>query len=225
MGSWLGVTGRPHVVGRRDGDPASAHAPPGTNTRSRWPSGSVATKVCPKSIWVGSWMIVNPRLFQSAQVVSTVAALSTVKATSLPPADAMTAGATVLRDHQHHGRQRKADHDGGQHQGLRQGVGIVGQRGGALAIDDGRGIDPDAPHQEDEQVDRIAEQGQAQDQTALLESFMGVPDTPENRAKFVSTIPLGRMSKPSDIASACVYLGSDEAEFLTGVILPVDGAN
>lgn len=59
--------------------------------------------------------------------------------------------------------------------------------------------------------------------TALLESFMGVPDTPENRAKFVSTIPLGRMSKPSDIASACVYLGSDDAEFLTGVVLPVDG--
>ena len=59
--------------------------------------------------------------------------------------------------------------------------------------------------------------------TALLESFMGVPDTPENRAKFISTIPLGRMSKPSDIASACVYLGSDEAEFLTGVVLPVDG--
>jgi 3-oxoacyl-[acyl-carrier protein] reductase len=60
-------------------------------------------------------------------------------------------------------------------------------------------------------------------ETALLESFMGVPDTPENRAKFVSTIPLGRMSRPSDIASACVYLGSEEAEFLTGVILPVDG--
>lgn len=60
-------------------------------------------------------------------------------------------------------------------------------------------------------------------ETALLESFMGVPDTPENRAKFVGTIPLGRMSKPSDIANACVYLGSDEAEFLTGVVLPVDG--
>jgi 3-oxoacyl-[acyl-carrier protein] reductase len=60
-------------------------------------------------------------------------------------------------------------------------------------------------------------------ETALLEAFMGAPDTPENRAKFVSTIPLGRMSKPSDIASACVYLGSDEAEFITGVALPVDG--
>ncbi len=59
--------------------------------------------------------------------------------------------------------------------------------------------------------------------TGLLESFMGVADTPENRAKFLATIPLGRMSEPADIASACVYLGSDEAEFLTGVILPVDG--
>lgn len=61
-------------------------------------------------------------------------------------------------------------------------------------------------------------------ETALLESFMGVPDTPENRAKFVATIPLGRMSRPSDIASACLYLASDEAEFISGVILPVDGA-
>jgi 3-oxoacyl-[acyl-carrier protein] reductase len=60
-------------------------------------------------------------------------------------------------------------------------------------------------------------------ETALLESFMGVPDTPENRAKFLATIPLGRMSTPTDIANACVYLGSDESEFLTGVILPVDG--
>lgn len=59
--------------------------------------------------------------------------------------------------------------------------------------------------------------------TALLESFMGMPDTPENRARFLATIPLGRMSEPADIANACVFLGSDEAEFLTGVILPVDG--
>ena len=60
-------------------------------------------------------------------------------------------------------------------------------------------------------------------ETGLLEAFMGVPDTPENRAKFASTIPLGRFSKPSDIAAACLYLASDDAEFITGVILPVDG--
>jgi 3-oxoacyl-[acyl-carrier protein] reductase len=60
-------------------------------------------------------------------------------------------------------------------------------------------------------------------QTGLTEDFMGGPATPELMAKFLSTIPLGRMSKPSDIASACVYLASDEGEFLTGLVLPVDG--
>ena len=59
--------------------------------------------------------------------------------------------------------------------------------------------------------------------TALLGQFMGVPDTPENRARFISTIPLGRMSTPQDIANACLYLASDEAEFITGVVLEVDG--
>ena len=52
---------------------------------------------------------------------------------------------------------------------------------------------------------------------------MGLPDTAENRAKFIATIPLGRMSRPSDIANACLYLASDEAEFVTGVVLEVDG--
>lgn len=60
-------------------------------------------------------------------------------------------------------------------------------------------------------------------ETALLETFMGVPDTPENRAKFIATIPMGRMSQPDDIARACVYLASDDAGFVTGVVLPVDG--
>lgn len=59
--------------------------------------------------------------------------------------------------------------------------------------------------------------------TGLLEQFMGVPDTPENREKFIATIPLGRLSEPRDIANAALYLGSDEAEFITGVILEVDG--
>jgi 3-oxoacyl-[acyl-carrier protein] reductase len=60
-------------------------------------------------------------------------------------------------------------------------------------------------------------------ETALLEAFLGMPDTPENRAKFLSTIPLGRFSTPADVADVCVFLGSDEALFLTGVVLPVDG--
>ncbi len=61
-------------------------------------------------------------------------------------------------------------------------------------------------------------------ETGLLEKFMGVPDTPENRAKFIATIPLGRMSRASDVAAAALYLASDAAEFISGVELPVDGA-
>jgi 3-oxoacyl-[acyl-carrier protein] reductase len=61
-------------------------------------------------------------------------------------------------------------------------------------------------------------------ETALLESFMGMPDTPENRKKFIATIQLGRLSKPIDIARAAVFLASDEAEFISGVEFPVDGA-
>jgi 3-oxoacyl-[acyl-carrier protein] reductase len=60
-------------------------------------------------------------------------------------------------------------------------------------------------------------------ETALLETFMGMPDTPENRAKFVATIPLGRMSQPQDIANAALWLATDEAAFITGVVLEVDG--
>ena len=60
-------------------------------------------------------------------------------------------------------------------------------------------------------------------ESAMLERFMGLPDTPENRAKFVAGIPLGRMSKPSDVANTCLYLASYEAEFITGVVLEVDG--
>ena len=59
--------------------------------------------------------------------------------------------------------------------------------------------------------------------TGLLEQFMGMPDTPENRKKFLATIPLGRLSTPLDIARAAVFLASDDAEFITGVEFPVDG--
>jgi len=60
-------------------------------------------------------------------------------------------------------------------------------------------------------------------ETALLETFMGAPDTPENRARFVATIPLGRLSRPEDIAQAAVWLASERAGFVTGVVLEVDG--
>jgi 3-oxoacyl-[acyl-carrier protein] reductase len=59
--------------------------------------------------------------------------------------------------------------------------------------------------------------------TGLLETFLGQPDTPEIREKFLATIPMGRMSTPKDMASAALFLASDDAEFLTGVILEVDG--
>ncbi|WP_313351410.1 SDR family oxidoreductase [Paracoccus sp. (in: a-proteobacteria)] len=60
-------------------------------------------------------------------------------------------------------------------------------------------------------------------ETGMLERFMGCEDTPENRARFIGTIPLGRLSQPRDIANAALYLASDEADFITGVILEVDG--
>jgi 3-oxoacyl-[acyl-carrier protein] reductase len=59
-------------------------------------------------------------------------------------------------------------------------------------------------------------------ETAMLADFMG-QDTPEMRAKFVASIPLGRLSQPSDIATAAVFFASDEAGFITGTCLEVDG--
>jgi 3-oxoacyl-[acyl-carrier protein] reductase len=58
--------------------------------------------------------------------------------------------------------------------------------------------------------------------TPLLPSFMG-GDTPELRAKFLASIPLGRFSTPRDVANAALYLASDEGAFITGVALEVDG--
>ena len=59
-------------------------------------------------------------------------------------------------------------------------------------------------------------------ETGLTAAFMG-GDSPELRKKLVATIPLGRMSRPLDVANAALFLCSDEAEFLTGVCLEVDG--
>ncbi|WP_134497924.1 glucose 1-dehydrogenase [Microvirga pakistanensis] len=59
-------------------------------------------------------------------------------------------------------------------------------------------------------------------ETPLLATFMG-EDTPEKRALFVNSIPLGRFSTPQDIANAALYLASDEASMITGVVLEVDG--
>ena len=59
--------------------------------------------------------------------------------------------------------------------------------------------------------------------TGLIEQFLGVPDTPENRARIIAGIPLGRMSTPEDVARAALYLACDASSFITGVELPVDG--
>lgn len=53
--------------------------------------------------------------------------------------------------------------------------------------------------------------------------FAGVPDSPENRKKFLSNVPLGRLGEVDDVANATLYLCSDEAKFITGVNLEVDG--
>jgi len=59
-------------------------------------------------------------------------------------------------------------------------------------------------------------------ETPLLKSFMG-EDTPEIRAKFLSTIPIGRFSTPDDMGNAAAFLCSDEASMITGVAMEVDG--
>ena len=50
-----------------------------------------------------------------------------------------------------------------------------------------------------------------------------MPDTPENREKFTSNVPLGRLTEPDDIANAALYLASDEGRFATGINLEIDG--
>jgi len=59
-------------------------------------------------------------------------------------------------------------------------------------------------------------------ETPLLKSFMG-EDTPEMRAKFLATIPIGRFSTPQDMGNAACFLCSDEASMVTGVAMEVDG--
>jgi 3-oxoacyl-[acyl-carrier protein] reductase len=59
-------------------------------------------------------------------------------------------------------------------------------------------------------------------ETPLLKSFLG-EDTPEMRAKFLATIPLGRFSQPEDMGNAACFLCSDEASMITGVVMEVDG--
>jgi len=57
--------------------------------------------------------------------------------------------------------------------------------------------------------------------TPLLPTFMGC-DTAELRAKFIATVPLGRLSTAADVANTALFLASDEAGFLTGSVVEVD---
>jgi NAD(P)-dependent dehydrogenase (short-subunit alcohol dehydrogenase family) len=56
--------------------------------------------------------------------------------------------------------------------------------------------------------------------TTRTELFLGKPD---NEKAFMATVPMGRGSTPKDVANACCYLASDDASFITGIEIPVDG--
>ncbi len=60
-------------------------------------------------------------------------------------------------------------------------------------------------------------------ETAMLSDFLGDGNQEESRKRFVGTVPLGRLSTPEDIANTALFLASEEARFLTGVMLEVDG--
>ncbi len=59
--------------------------------------------------------------------------------------------------------------------------------------------------------------------TPLLTTFMGAADTPEARARFVASIPLGRLCRPTDVANAALFFADPASEFVTGVCMEVDG--
>jgi 3-oxoacyl-[acyl-carrier protein] reductase len=61
-------------------------------------------------------------------------------------------------------------------------------------------------------------------ETALSSEFAGGTISEESKARFLTTIPLGRFSTPLDVANACLYLASDEASLISGVCIEVDGA-
>ncbi len=60
-------------------------------------------------------------------------------------------------------------------------------------------------------------------ETPMLKDFLGSFNPEENHKKFISTVPLGRLAEPRDVANAALYLCSDEADFITGVMLEIDG--
>src|SRR6195256_2601913 len=61
-------------------------------------------------------------------------------------------------------------------------------------------------------------------ETSLSAEFAGGALTEESKKRFLSSIPLGRFATPLDVANACLYLASDDAAFVSGVCIEVDGA-
>jgi len=59
--------------------------------------------------------------------------------------------------------------------------------------------------------------------TGLWETFSGMPDTPENRAKFTRDVPMGRLVETKEVADAILFLASDDAAFIVGEDIKVDG--
>ncbi len=60
-------------------------------------------------------------------------------------------------------------------------------------------------------------------ETPMLKEFLGDDDPKSSHKKFISTVPLGRLAEPEDIANASLFLCSEESKFITGVMLEVDG--
>jgi 3-oxoacyl-[acyl-carrier protein] reductase len=60
-------------------------------------------------------------------------------------------------------------------------------------------------------------------ETPLLASFLGGVDTPELRARFLSSIPIGRFCRPEDVANAALFFADPKSDFITGVCMEVDG--
>ena len=60
-------------------------------------------------------------------------------------------------------------------------------------------------------------------ETPMLKEFMGDTDQNAAHARFVASVPLGRLALPRDVAAVATFLASDEAEFITGVMIEVDG--
>jgi 3-oxoacyl-[acyl-carrier protein] reductase len=61
-------------------------------------------------------------------------------------------------------------------------------------------------------------------QTPMLSTFRNAPEVDEEGlARYIATIPLGRLNEPEDIAAAVIFLASDDAAMITGTCVEIDG--